>query len=187
MWVWLKFNNSSSLNRVNGEKNKTKRWTHLGEALCCVPEEAERSGQRALQLLGHHCGGQKLRVTTVTRALTSLASSSASSSASSPASSPCLTPVLRLDELQLRPRRHLVVLADLPPHTEAQRHHVVLLAVAGPAALQVVQQRRLQAGALQGSEGRGVTISSRKAVNSQFQLQLGSGSYWRYYVGLNQH
>lgn len=161
MWVWLKFNNPSSLNGVNGEKKK--KWTYLGEALCCVPEEAERSGQRALQLLGHHCGGQKLRVTTVTRALTSLASGPASSpasspacsSASSPASSPCLTPVLRLDKLQLRPRRHLVVLADLPPHTEAQRHHVVLLAVAGPAALQVVQQRRLQAGALQGSEGRG--------------------------------
>lgn len=72
MWVWLKFNNSLSLNGVNGKKKK-KRWTYLGEALCCVPEEAERSGQRALQLLGHHCGGQKLRVTTVTCALTSLA------------------------------------------------------------------------------------------------------------------
>lgn len=66
-----------------------------------------------------------------------------------------LTPGLRLDHLQLRPGGRLVVLPDLPPHAEAQRHHVVLLAVGGQAAPQVVQQRRLQPGALRGGGSRG--------------------------------
>ena len=59
-----------------------------------------------------------------------------------------LTPGLRLDDLQLRSGSHLVVFSDLPPHAEAQRHHVVLLAVRGEAALDVIQQGRLQTGAL---------------------------------------
>lgn len=64
-----------------------------------------------------------------------------------------LTPGLRLDHLQLRPGGYFVVFSDLPPHGEAQCHHVVLLAVCREAALYVVQQSRLQTGALQrGSE-----------------------------------
>lgn len=59
-----------------------------------------------------------------------------------------LTPGLRLDDLELRPGSHLVVLSDLPPHAEAQSHHVVFLAVCRNTALNVVQQGRLQTGAL---------------------------------------
>lgn len=41
-----------------------------------------------------------------------------------------------------------MVLADLPAHAEAQREHVVFLAVPGAAALDVVQQGRLQGATL---------------------------------------
>lgn len=63
-----------------------------------------------------------------------------------------LTPGPALDEFELGGGSSLVVLADLPAHAEAQRDHVVLLAVPGPAALGVVQQRRLQRPAL-GTKG----------------------------------
>lgn len=63
-----------------------------------------------------------------------------------------LTPGLRLDDLELRPGRHLVVFSDLPPHAETQRHHVVFLAVGRQTSLDVIQQRRLQTGALKQDE-----------------------------------
>ena len=53
-----------------------------------------------------------------------------------------------------------MVFSDLPPHAEAQRHHVVFLAVCGEAALDVVEQGRLQIGALQ---REGVTDIKRKS------------------------
>lgn len=54
-----------------------------------------------------------------------------------------LTPGLGLDEFELRAGGCLVVLPDLPPHAEAESHHVVLLTVPRQAAAQVVQQGRL--------------------------------------------
>lgn len=59
-----------------------------------------------------------------------------------------LTPGLRLDEFQLRASGSLVILPDFPTHAEAERDHVVLLAVPGAAALDVIQQSRLQRPAL---------------------------------------
>lgn len=51
---------------------------------------------------------------------------------------------MRLDQFQLDAGSGLVVLPYLPAHAEAQSNHVVLLTVPRAAALDVVQQGRLQ-------------------------------------------
>lgn len=121
-------------------RSQNEAFRYLGEALRGVPQQTQHFDQRALQIGRDHCS--ETRDATVRHKQTHMYI--------------CLcivvllsvTPGLRLYDLQLRPGRHLVVLPDLPAHAEAQRHHVVLLAVRGEAALDVVQQRRLQAGAL---------------------------------------
>ena len=66
---------------------------------------------------------------------------------------PLHTPGLRLNQFQLDAGSCLVVFADLPAHAETQRDHVVLLAVPRAAALDVVQQGRLQGATLPRKKG----------------------------------
>lgn len=58
-----------------------------------------------------------------------------------------------------------MVLPDLPTHAEAQSNHVVLLAVPGAAAFDVVQEGRLQGAALpkKKRQYRGQPVTARHA------------------------